>query len=129
MPTYQKLIEFHKAGKLSFKYVKTFNMDEYCGKYVNIYFYLTLSLIQHFCSRWLNIFCQKIENLYNWMDNLIWLKVENIVAKGEICCHYVFKKPSAPGNQKASIWGKGLKIKRRFRICGYFVTSLKRFIF
>ena len=31
----------------------------------------------------LNIFCQEIENLYNWMDNL-WLKVENIVAKGEI---------------------------------------------
>ena len=31
----------------------------------------------------LNIFCQKIENLYNWMDKL-WLKVENIVAKGEI---------------------------------------------
>ena len=31
----------------------------------------------------LNIFCQKRENLYNWMDNL-WLKVENIVAKGEI---------------------------------------------
>ncbi|KAK2170238.1 hypothetical protein NP493_1156g00008 [Ridgeia piscesae] len=26
---YQKLIEFHKSGDLSFKYVKTFNMDEY----------------------------------------------------------------------------------------------------
>ncbi len=26
---YRKLIEFHRAGKLSFKYVKTFNMDEY----------------------------------------------------------------------------------------------------
>ena len=31
----------------------------------------------------LNVFCQKIENLHNWMDNL-WKKVENIVAKGEI---------------------------------------------
>ena len=31
----------------------------------------------------LNIFCQRIEDLYNCMDNL-WLKVENIVAKGEI---------------------------------------------
>ena len=31
----------------------------------------------------LNIFCLKTENLYNWMDNL-WLKVENIVANGEI---------------------------------------------
>jgi len=29
--TYQKLIEFHREGKLSFKYVKTFNMDEYVG--------------------------------------------------------------------------------------------------
>lgn len=29
---YQKLIEYHKAGKISFKYVKTFNMDEYVGK-------------------------------------------------------------------------------------------------
>ncbi|OQV14554.1 Glucosamine-6-phosphate isomerase 2 [Hypsibius exemplaris] len=28
---YKKLIEFHRAGKLSFKYVKTFNMDEYVG--------------------------------------------------------------------------------------------------
>ena len=31
----------------------------------------------------LNIFCQKIQNLYNWMDNL-WWKTENIVAKWEI---------------------------------------------
>lgn len=30
---YKKLIEFHKAGKISFKYVKTFNMDEYVGKF------------------------------------------------------------------------------------------------
>lgn len=28
---YKKLIEFHKEGTLSFKYVKTFNMDEYVG--------------------------------------------------------------------------------------------------
>lgn len=28
---YQKLVTAHKAGKISFKYVKTFNMDEYCG--------------------------------------------------------------------------------------------------
>ena len=31
----------------------------------------------------LNVFCQNIEKLHNWMDNL-WLEVENIVAKGEI---------------------------------------------
>jgi len=29
--TYKKLIEFHKKGELSFKYVKSFNMDEYVG--------------------------------------------------------------------------------------------------
>ncbi|XP_077965884.1 glucosamine-6-phosphate deaminase 2-like [Styela clava] len=29
--TYRKLIEFHKNGELSFRYVKTFNMDEYVG--------------------------------------------------------------------------------------------------
>lgn len=28
---YRKLIEFHQAGQLSFKHVKTFNMDEYVG--------------------------------------------------------------------------------------------------
>lgn len=29
--TYRKLVEFHKQGKLSFKHVVTFNMDEYVG--------------------------------------------------------------------------------------------------
>jgi len=29
--TYHKLIQFYKEGTLSFKYVKTFNMDEYVG--------------------------------------------------------------------------------------------------
>ena len=29
---YKKLIEFYKYGEISFKYVKTFNMDEYVGK-------------------------------------------------------------------------------------------------
>lgn len=29
--TYRKLIEFHKKGLISFRYVKTFNMDEYVG--------------------------------------------------------------------------------------------------
>lgn len=28
---YKKLIEYHKAGCLSFKHVVTFNMDEYVG--------------------------------------------------------------------------------------------------
>lgn len=26
---YRKLIEYHKQGRISFRYVKTFNMDEY----------------------------------------------------------------------------------------------------
>ena len=49
----------------------------------------------------LNTFCQKIENLYNWMDDL-WLKVETLCQKEKLLvlsnfsfCHYVFKKPSA----------------------------------
>lgn len=29
---YKKLVELFKAGKVSFKYVITFNMDEYVGK-------------------------------------------------------------------------------------------------
>jgi len=29
--TYKKLIEFYKEGSVSFRYVKTFNMDEYVG--------------------------------------------------------------------------------------------------
>ncbi|KAF4319485.1 hypothetical protein BBO99_00005634 [Phytophthora kernoviae] len=29
--TYKKLVEFHRAGELSFKHVVTFNMDEYVG--------------------------------------------------------------------------------------------------
>nr|CAD7403761.1 unnamed protein product [Timema cristinae] len=33
---YKKLIEFHNAGKISFKFVKTFNMDEYVGSRVDI---------------------------------------------------------------------------------------------
>lgn len=32
---YKKLIEYHVAGKVSFKYVKTFNMDEYVGELVD----------------------------------------------------------------------------------------------
>ena len=54
----------------------------------------------------LNILCQNMENLYNWMDNL-WLKVENIVAKGEIVLsnfffwHHVFKKLSAAEASKS----------------------------
>ena len=63
----------------------------------------------------LNIFCQKIENLYNWMHNL-WL-VENIVAKGEIAYFEQFlllspclyKSCLLQRCQKASIGWKGFK--------------------
>lgn len=37
---YQKLIEYYENGDLSFKYVKTFNMDEYVGEWPS-------------CSSWL----------------------------------------------------------------------------
>ena len=32
---YRKLVEFHRQDKLSFKYVTTFNMDEYVGTYAH----------------------------------------------------------------------------------------------
>lgn len=31
LPTYRKLVEYHRAGELSFEHVVTFNMDEYVG--------------------------------------------------------------------------------------------------
>ena len=38
--TYKKLIEFYKNGEVSFKYVKTFNMDEYVGMlFIFIFYY------------------------------------------------------------------------------------------
>ena len=63
----------------------------------------------------LNIFSQKIENLYNWIDNL-WLKVENIVSKGEIPCFEQFlllslcfqKAVCCRGVRKCLYVGKGL---------------------
>ena len=61
--------------------------SKHCGKRRNY----TLCAISSFVTMFSK---SQIENLYNWMDNL-WLKVENIVAKGVFFCHYVFKKPSA----------------------------------
>ena len=46
----------------------------------------------------LNIFCLKIENLYNWMDNLwlkwktLWQKEKLLILSNFFLCHYVFKK-------------------------------------
>ena len=44
---------------------------------------LTLPSYDNSAADYYEHILSKIENLYNWMDNL-WLKVENIVAKGEI---------------------------------------------
>jgi len=46
---YKKLIEYHVAGKVSFKYVKTFNMDEYVGEFV--YHGVANSLSARVCQR------------------------------------------------------------------------------
>ena len=62
----------------------------------------------------LNICCQIIENLYNWIDNL-WLKVENIVAKEEIAQNEQFlllslcfqKAVCCRGDRKRLYEGKG----------------------
>ena len=57
--------------------------------YTSIFQYFCLDVFNPFShttilqQTTLNIFCQNIENLYNWMDNQR-LKLENIVAKGEI---------------------------------------------
>ena len=91
-----------------------------------LYSIMILSLIQiiHICCMWervnpfphttilqqttehivkkITYFVKKIENLHNWMDNL-WQEVENIVAKGDIA-RFVQRR------QKASIWGKGVRI-------------------
>ena len=74
----------------------------------------------------LNIFCHKMENLSNWVDNP-WLKVENIVAIGEIAraissfITMFSKSRLLQRRQKASIWGKGLNIYAHCTI-----KSLKR---
>ena len=67
----------------------------------------------------LNLFCQNIENLHNWMDNL-WLKVENIVVKWEIARFVQFlllslfsKSLLLRRRPKAFIWGEGLRISRQ----------------
>ena len=62
----------------------------------------------------LNIFCQKIEKLYNWMDNL-WLKVENIVAKGEMSSFVTMFLTRAVGGQRARLYNAYL-LKHYFRI-------------
>ena len=40
---YKRLVKFYQGGQLSFKYVKTFNMDEYVGK-----FFLTIRIVYHY---------------------------------------------------------------------------------
>ena len=61
----------------------------------------------------LNIFCQTMENLYNWMDNQ-WLTVENMVTKEEIWASIT------------SIWGKGLMVRRCNKTVPDCQTPLKR---
>ena len=87
----------------------------HCTTVCNFESTLTLSLIQQFCSKRLwTCFVKKKENLYNWMDNL-WLKVENIVAKG-VCSFWAMpsfvtmfsKSCLLQRHQKVSIRGKGL---------------------
>ena len=87
-----------------------------CGKISNFLFYLNpfphTTILQQTA---LNIFCQEMENLYNWMNNL-WLKVENIVAIEEIARFEQFllfslcfqKAVCCRGARKRLYEGKGL---------------------
>ena len=56
--TYKKLIEFINQGQLSFKYVKTFNMDEYVGKKYK------------FCLVWFMVFNATFDNI-SWLSVLL----------------------------------------------------------
>lgn len=46
---YRKLIEYYKAGNVSFKYVKTFNMDEYVGKSI-----IHSTVVNHYSVQMIN---------------------------------------------------------------------------
>lgn len=52
---YKNLIDFHREGKLSFKYVKTFNMDEYVGQcavdLIKISYCFRVTFVRLFLSR------------------------------------------------------------------------------
>ena len=59
----------------------------------------TLNLFPHTT---MNIFCQNMLNLYNWMDNsydwkwkTLWQKEKLLILSNFFFCHYVFKRPSA----------------------------------
>lgn len=57
---YRKLVEYYEAGQISFKFVKTFNMDEYASKHSMKLFSIVLHL--KFCT------CHE-----NWLMNKIYL--------------------------------------------------------
>ena len=93
---------------------------------------LTLSLIRQFCSRRLRTYFVKNRKFYNWMDNL-WLKVENIVAKGEIAHFDQFlllslcfqKAVCCRGVRKRLYEGKGFMMQCRWRPwCTYMYSWL-----
>lgn len=43
---YNKLVEYYEAGKISFKYVKTFNMDEYASMYIEYFISIAIRTIK-----------------------------------------------------------------------------------
>lgn len=69
MGIYNKLIEFHKAGKISFKHVITFNMDEYVGldktHKESYYYYMHTHFFKH-----IDILPENINLLDGTVDNL-----------------------------------------------------------
>ena len=85
-----RLLQMHQNAPISVKILKCFEQIPLFSKMISKFcllqrylieviwkmICLTLSHIQEICSRRLIIFCQKMKNLYNWM--------ENIVTNGEI---------------------------------------------
>lgn len=47
---YRKLIQFYNERKISFKYVTTFNMDEYVGKYLPTHQLLARGVVSTYLS-------------------------------------------------------------------------------
>ena len=80
----------------------------------------------------LNVFCQNIENLHNWMVNL-WQKVKKHCGKRRNCTFCAIssfvtmfsKRRLLQRCQKASIWGKGLIIYCNYNYTSYHIRYFK----
>ena len=78
----------------------------------------------------LNLFCQNIENLHNWMDNIydkkwktLWQKEKLHILCNFFFCHYVFKKPSAAEASESVYMRERVNVIWKFTIFAYLEKS------